>query len=193
MQTVKEALAMGKELKAAGKFDAALAAFERVLALDPLNIPGLAAAAQLQQELGLIPEAIGSYRRYLEQDPLSTDHVVKLTRLLIHVGDAKGAWNTVIHYVDAGGTDAAVAISVAHLALQCGGADIAQKLVSRMMKDDPDNINMILAYLEIAGLSGDFATVIRLAGKVHIHNPNIQISSRHVNIPHYRFSKPVTS
>ena len=189
VRTVEEALSAGDELKNAGQLKAALAAYEEVLILDPANISGLAAISIVQHDLGLIPAAIDNYRTYLAKAPLSVEHVVRLSRLLASEGDEAGAWNVIINYVNAGGIDSEVAITSAYLALHIGRADLAHKVTSWLVQKFPDDINLKLASIEIAGLIGDYATVIRVVDEVRIHEPDIKFSSRHVNIPHHRMTQ----
>jgi hypothetical protein len=186
METVTEALSTGERLANAGEREAGLLAYERALIIDPLNIKALAAVPRLQHDLGLISAAIASYGIYLDRDPLRADYVVSLSILLMQEGDEEGAWKTIIRYVNAGGGDSVVALNAAYLASFFGRANVARDIVFFLLNREPNDINLLLAAVEVAGLNGDYRSVIRFAEQIQHMNPTVSLSSRRVNIPYLR-------
>ena len=188
METVTEALAAGERLVSAGEREAGLRAYERVLTLDPMNMTAIVAIPRLHHDLGQTTAAIASYGVCLDRDPLRADFVVSLSLLLMQEGTAEDAWKTIIRYVNAGGTDQIVALNAAYLASFFGRADVARDIIYFMLNRDPNEINLLLAAVEVAGLLGDYQSVIRLADQIQLLNPTVLISSRRVNIPHLRLA-----
>lgn len=182
---MEEALATGERQEKAGELEAGLMAYERALALDPDCMAAITAIPLLQHRLGRIPAASASYRRYLQRDPLGVGFVINLANMLMQEGDLEGAWTTIIDYFNAGGTHAGAVATSAYLAENLGRPDIARSIVFSIMARVPRDPVILKACADVAGLAGDPASAIRLAGEVGALDPTARLSSKRVNIPHY--------
>jgi tetratricopeptide (TPR) repeat protein len=186
VETAEEALDMGARLEEVGELEAALKAFERALALAPASMAAIRSIPLLQHRLGLIEKAIVSYKRYLERDPLGVNFVINLANMLMQQGDVEGAWTTKINYFNAGGRDASAVANAAYLAENLGRPDIARSIAFSIMDRVPNDLIILTACADIAGLAGDPAAAIRLAGQIDRLDPTSRLASKRVNIPNYR-------
>ena len=82
---------LGAVLKEQGQFDEALASLERVLAIDPHDLPVLVAAADCLCALGRAREAVPLYERALERNPRLLEAHNNLGNALQELGDCERA------------------------------------------------------------------------------------------------------
>jgi tetratricopeptide (TPR) repeat protein len=128
---------VGDIARAEGDYRQAVSAYRQSLDIEFEQPRVIEAMAWCLTRMGLMREAIGGYRAYLERVPGDLDARRALAQLLAESGDAAGAAESFQAAIASGGDDAATRQSLAATLEMAGQLDAAEQQAERVLGENP--------------------------------------------------------